>query len=82
MTPELQRYYEDRLSMMGDKAWEDLMTDVRNMLVATNTLDGVDSEKTLQFRKGEISIMNWLLSLKEVSEMAYQQLKEEDEVAP
>ena len=25
MTPELQSYYERRLSMMGDPAWKDLM---------------------------------------------------------
>ena len=78
MTPELQAYYERRLSMMGDEAWNDLMEDVREMLAATNRLDGVDSEKTLWFKKGEISIMNWLLSLKEISEESYAQLREED----
>ena len=79
MTPELQAYYERRLSMMGDEAWSDLMDDVRQMAEATNRLDGVDDIETLKFRKGELSIMNWLLSLKEVSEMTYLQLKEEDE---
>lgn len=78
MTPELQRYYEKRLSMMGDPAWQDLMDDVREMLAATNRLDGVDTEKSLHFKKGEVSIMNWLLSLKEVSEQAYQSIKDED----
>ena len=78
MTPELQAYYERRLSMMGDPAWQDLMDDVREMLVATNRLDGVDTEKMLHFKKGEVSIMNWLLSLKDVSESAYQSLKDED----
>ena len=77
MTPELQKYYEKRLSMMGDKAWDDLMEDVRNMLTATNNVSAIPDEKTLHFRRGEISIMNWILSLKDTSEQAYIQLKEE-----
>lgn len=78
MTPELQAYYERRLSMMGDRAWRDLLEDVQAMLDATNDITTIQDEKTLHFKRGEISIMRWLLSLREVSEMAYQQLKEED----
>ena len=81
MTPELDRYYTKRLSMMGDEAWNDLMVDVREMLDATNRLNGVDSEKTLWFKKGEISIMNWLLSQKEITEAAYEDLLNEDKNA-
>lgn len=77
MTPELQRYYEDRLSMCSSKPWKDLMEDVQQMLNTTNTLDGV-TEDNFRYRQGECSIMRWLLSLSDVSEQAYQQLKEED----
>ena len=78
MTPELQAYYERRLSMMGDRAWRDLLEDVQAMLDATNDITNIQDEKTLHFKRGEISIMRWLLSLKEVSEEAYQQLRNED----
>jgi hypothetical protein len=75
MTPELQRYYEQRLSMMGEEAWKDLMFDVEQMLAATNDLSSVQDEKTLHFRRGEISIMRWLLSLQSVSEQVYEEKK-------
>lgn len=78
MTPELQKYYEQRLSMMGEPAWDDLMTDVAEMIKATDTLSNVTDEKSLHFRKGEISIMRWILSLREVSEKAYEDLQNED----
>ena len=78
MTPELQSYYERRLSMMGDPAWKDLMEDVENMLKSTNDISAIQDEKTLHFRRGEISMMKWLLSLKHVSEESYIQLQEED----
>lgn len=77
LTPELQQYYERRLSMMGDPAWKDLMEDVQNMLNATNDISAVQDEKTLHFKRGEISIMKWLLSLKHVSEESYKQLQED-----
>ena len=79
MTPELQAYYEKRLSMMGDTAWKQLMEDVTQMLDATNDLSSVPDEKTLHYRRGEISMMRWMLSLRDVSEQAYQQMKDEDE---
>jgi len=36
----------------------------------------------VDFKKGEVSIMRWMLSLKEVSEQAYQQLKDDDATTP
>ena len=81
MTPQLQRYYEERISMCSSEAWKDLMEDVETMLAATNTLDGVTKDN-VDFKKGEVSIMWWMLSLKEVSEQAYQQLKDDDATTP
>ena len=79
LTPELKAYYEARFSMCCEKGWKDLVVDVEEMLKATDTLAGVQDEKALHFRKGEISIMRWILSLQRVSEEAYDQLTEEKE---
>ena len=76
MTPELQKYYEERLSMCASEAWKDLMDDVQAMLDATNRLDGVTPE-TLQYKQGEVSIMRWMLALKDVSEQTYEELKKD-----
>jgi len=77
MTPKLQRYYEERLSMCSSEAWKDLMDDVQTMLDATNKLDGVTTEN-LQFKQGEVSIMRWLMALKDVSEQTYEELKKDE----
>ena len=81
MTPTLQRYYEERISMCSYEAWKDLMEDVQTMLSATNVLDGVTADN-MRYKQGEVSIMRWMLSLKEVSEQAYQQLKDDDATTP
>jgi len=37
MTPELQKYYEDRFAMMATPGWRDLIDDNTNLAVHTKT---------------------------------------------
>jgi hypothetical protein len=78
MTPELQKYYEDRFDLFSRQGWNDLMEDVDVMLEAMNNVSTIVDEKSLQFRKGEISILTWLKTLKGVSERAYEDLNEKN----
>lgn len=73
---ELQRYYEDRFTMMSSQGWIDLIEDVQKMLDATNTLSGATVDN-LRFKQGEVSIMQWLVTLKKSSEQAYEGLVNE-----
>lgn len=76
MTPELQKYYENRFSMMATEGWKDLIEDIDNMVYALNNISVIDSESQLQFKKGELSILTWLKNLKQISERAYEELNE------
>ena len=78
MTPELQKYYENRFSMMATDGWRDLVEDIDNMVNALNNISVVQDEKDLQFKKGELSILTWLKNLREVSERAYEELNEKN----
>ena len=78
MTPELQKYYEDRFDLFSQPGWHDLLEDVDVMLEAMNNVSTIADEKSLQFRKGEISILTWLKTLKGVSERAYEDLNEKN----
>jgi succinate dehydrogenase/fumarate reductase-like Fe-S protein len=78
MTPELQKYYESRFEMMGMEGWKDLIVDIDNMIESLNNISVIPDEKTLQFRKGELSILTWLKTLREVSEQAYEELNEKN----
>jgi hypothetical protein len=81
MQKELQDYYESRFTMMATKGWSDLMEDVEIMMKATDTLTGIDTEQQLQFKKGEMSILNWLKNLRDASAEVYDQLVQEEEHA-
>jgi hypothetical protein len=74
MNPELQKYYEERFSMMVTPGWGDLMEDVNGMINALNNLSAIEDEKSLQFKKGELSILLWLKNLRQVSSDAYEDL--------
>lgn len=63
--------------MCGTDAWKELMHDVEVMLKTTDTLSSVSETHSLDFRKGEVSMMRWMLNIASVSEDAYEQLKAE-----
>ena len=78
MNPELERYYEERFSMMSTQGWVELMEDVDKMIEPLNNISTIADEKSLQFRKGELSILIWLKNLKQVSERAFEDLNEKN----
>ena len=78
MQKELQDYYENRFTMMATQGWVDLLEDIEIMLTATNTLSGVDTEQQLYFKKGEVSILNWIKNLRDASAEVYDQLQHEE----
>jgi ethanolamine utilization cobalamin adenosyltransferase len=74
MTPELEKYYTDRFEMMSTEGWKDLIEDIDKIIATLNNISVIDSEKDLQFKKGELSILTWLKNLKEISERAYEEI--------
>lgn len=78
MSPELQKYYENRFSMMGSDGWKDLVEDIDSMIASLNNISVIPDEQSLQFKKGELSILTWLKTLREVSERAYEELNEKN----
>lgn len=78
MDIELQKYYEERFSMMSSKGWKDLIEDVQGMYDATNQISSIDNFEGFHKRKGQLDILQWILSLKQVSEQTYEELENAD----
>lgn len=78
MEKELQKYYEERFSMMGSVGWKDLTIDIESMIDSLNNISSITDDKTLHFRRGEMSILIWLKNLRGVSEQAYEELNEKN----
>lgn len=78
LSPELEQYYEDRWTMMSGRGWKDLIDDVQKMFDARNHVLGVQSEQDLFFKKGQLDVLQWILTLKQSSEEVYEQLQSGD----
>lgn len=80
MDRELQDYYEERFSTMSTIGWKDFIEDTQNLFDTYNKINTADSFEEFHKRKGQIDILQWILTLKDVSEQAYEELKNEEVV--
>lgn len=76
MDRELVKYYEDRFSMMATQGWLDLIKDIEKMYEEYNKVSGLGATP-LDFRKGQLDILSWVLGLKDISEHTYKELTDE-----
>jgi hypothetical protein len=74
---KLQQYYEARFDMMSSKGWQDLQDDVERYIQNTNDLLTTQSLEELNFRKGQLNILHWIRTLKQISEEAWEQIDNE-----
>ena len=77
MDKELQNYYEEAFSMMSTKGWADLMDDILRIKNSYDTISSVTETHPLDFRRGQVDILNWLYGLKGSYEKTYDELTQE-----
>ena len=69
-------YYENMWDMMSTVGWQEFVEDTQNLFDSYDQLSSVSTHDELLFRKGQLDILSWILTLKEVSEETYKQLQE------
>lgn len=74
---ELQDYYEARMEMFASKGWRDMVEDVEKMMLALDNISAVKDGDDLHFKKGEMSIIKWILNIEDMSRKAFEELKNE-----
>lgn len=74
---DLQEYYEARFDMMSSKGWKDLQIDIEKVIEERNNLLATKSIEELNFRKGQLDVLHWIRTLKQLSEEAWEQLENE-----
>lgn len=70
MNLELDLYYANRFAMFASTGWKDFIDDIETMRLATDSLSGVTAD-TLKFKQGELSIMQWLQQLEQITKDAH-----------
>ena len=70
------QFLEDRLSMMETEGWRDLIQDLENLEDSASSINSMNSEQDLWFAKGQLHIINFLLSLNNVTNLALEELQD------
>jgi len=70
------QFLEDRLSMMETEGWRDLIQDLENLENSVSNIDTMNSEQDLWFAKGQLYMINFLLSLHTATNLALEELQD------
>lgn len=62
---------------MSTKGWKDFIEDAQNIYDSYNAINTVENFEDFHKRKGQLDILQWILSLQQVSEQTYEELKDE-----
>ena len=70
------QFLEDRISMTGTDGWLDLLEDLKNLEKNIVNLDNIKSEKDLWEIKGQLRVINFILSLENATNLALEELQD------
>ena len=69
-------FLEDRLSMMETEGWRDLVQDLENIEKNVRDIDALLDVKDLWNAKGQLYMINFLLSLYTTTNLALEELQD------
>jgi len=67
------QFLEDRLSMMETEGWRDLIEDFKNLENSAGNIDTMNSEQDLWHAKGQLLMINLVLSLQSATNLALEE---------
>ena len=76
---DLSKFYDDAFDMMSTQGWKDLMEDIERVKNSYDKLSAVTETHPLDFRRGQLDILNWLYGLKGLYEKAYEEIQLQEE---
>jgi len=77
MNKKLEVFYENQFEMFLKQGWKDFIEDATNLL-NTMTIETVNNESELFFRKGQKDCLNWVLQRQGLISDSYEQLLNEE----
>ena len=68
-------FFDDRYDMFSTAGWADLIGELNSMSDSINNITSIEDEKSLNYVKGQMSVLNMLITLEETTK----QVDTEDE---
>jgi len=76
MTPEDKKYYEDLFDMYSTDGWKHLMEDLKVHAKYYNSVRNVSDNTPLEFQKGRLDEIDFLLNHEKVMKESYDSILE------
>ena len=77
MDKKLQHYYEETFNMMSTEGWKYLIEDLKELETNLDNVRTVKDEQSLNYRLGQLDILDLILNRKKTCEEIYEQLQAE-----
>ena len=71
-----EAFLSDRINMTRSEGWLDLVEEIENLERSITNLDNINSEQDLWAIKGQLRIINFILSLDTSTTLALEQLQD------
>ena len=71
-----EQFLMDRMSMMETNSWLDLKEDMSNLESNITNVDNINSEQDLWAVKGQLRVINFILSLETATTIALEELQD------
>ena len=76
MPKEDIQFLHDRLSMMETEGWHDLIEDFKILEDSASNVNSMNSEQDLWHAKGQLLVVNLILSLHSATNLALEELQD------
>ena len=77
MEKDLQEYYESLLELFSTPGWRFFIEDLEAQAPSLEQIRSIESEKDLWLRKGQIDVLDRVLSYEETIKNSYEELTHE-----
>ena len=71
-----EAFLSDRIQMTRSEGWLDLVEEIENLEESITNIDNINSEQDLWAIKGQLRIINFILSLDTSTTLALEQLQD------
>lgn len=79
MEKEAEQYYDNYFSLFRQQGWKQLMNDFSQNAGQINSVEATKDADELQFRKGQLNVIGYLLNMESIMNTNYEQANEEPE---
>ena len=79
MDKEAEQYYDNYFSLFRRQGWKQLVNDFGSNAMQINSVEATKDADDLQFRKGQLNIIGYLLNMETIMNTNYEQAQEETE---